>query len=212
MIKSPGFFLCFDDQYIDEWYKWLDFFDSNKMKATFYIANLGSISPSQWEKTREIRNRGHTIGCHGFRHARAGATIKRIGCEQFCEEEIFQSLRKFSEEAIGGIRHYCYPWGGRTEESDKCLLEIFDTLRIGRCKVYTKSEMLKARLIGSGDYGKQAESKYSGHEGRLNEIIRDKSFVNFHMHEPVKHRIEYLASFGKTNGINFYPMSALDRK
>lgn len=64
MIEGPGIFLYFDDRIIDEWYEWLNFFDSNHMKVTFFLSNLELISSSQWEKVREFQKRGHTIGCH----------------------------------------------------------------------------------------------------------------------------------------------------
>lgn len=211
MIEGPGVFLCFDDQHIDEWHEWLDFFDEKRMEVTFYLAFLEEINNSQWSKVRRFQEHGHAIACHGLTHLRAGPAVKEMGCQGYLEKEIYPCLSIFESHEIHDVKHFACPRGNNNPDSNSCLLGIFDTLRIGGGRTYARNEILKVRLVGSADFGKNPDVKYCGGEGYLNEIIKGKSFANFHMHNPVKHRLEYLADFGKNKGIKFYSMKELDK-
>jgi len=211
MIEGPGVFLCFDDQHIDEWYEWINFFDDKRMEVTFYLTNLKDIDNSQWSRVHQFQEHGHTIACHGLDHLCADSTVKELGCQGYLEKEIYPCFSIFKNHGIHDVKHFAYPRGNHTPKSDSCLFDIFDTLRIGGCRIYARHEILKVRLIGSADFGKNVDVKYSGHEGRLEEIVKGKSFVNFHMHNPIKHRLKYLADYGRNKGIKFHSMKELNR-
>lgn len=208
-LNAPGLFLCFDDHYIDRWYDYRDFFDSHNMKVTFFISTIAAVlKVENWSgKIRELMARGHTIGCHGLNHIRAGYTVDTIGCEKFLESEIYPWIEIMEKEGIKNIQHYCYPYGNRSEKSDECLLKIFRTVRRGGRSRYTLEEMKRERIIGSGDFGKHDKSQFCGHESFIKGCVQNNLFGNFHMHKPVKHRLEWVS---KLKGVNFYPMGALD--
>lgn len=209
-LKAPAVFLCFDDCHIDEWYHSIGYFDHHNMKVTFYLSDIAGIRLINhgWEKVHELEVHGHTIGYHGMNHLRAGNMIAEEGCEVFMAREIIVGLNILKDEGFEDIRHYCYPYGNRTEESDKCLLTVFDTLRQGGRKMYTLGEIKEARLIQSAHYQKKLGIK-NLHEGVLRQLIERKCFKALYMHNIIQHRLDFLTSL-KT--LNFLPMSVLDRE
>lgn len=209
-LKGPAVFLCFDDCHIDEWYRSIGFFDHHNMKVTFYLSDIAGIRLINhgWEKVRELQAHGHTIAYHGMNHLRAGNLIAEEGCEVFFAREIIVGMNILLEEGFEDIRHYCYPYGNRTPESDKCLLTVFDTLRQGGRKIYTQEEMKQARLIRTAHYQKKPSIK-NLHEPMLNELIKRGHFIALYMHNIIQHRLDFLTSL---KGLNFLPMSTLDRK
>lgn len=209
-LKGPAVFLCFDDCHIDEWYSNIAYFDHHNMKATFYLSDIAGIRliSHGWDKVRELQSHGHTIAYHGLNHLRAGNMIAEESCEAFMAREIIVGMDILIDEGFKDVRHYCYPYGNRTEESDKCLLTIFDTLRQGGRKMYTLDEIKETRLIRTAHYQKKPGIK-NLHEGLLRQLIERKCFIALYMHICVQYRLDFLASL---KGLNFLPMSALDRE
>lgn len=211
MIEVPAVLLCFDDLHIDTWHDYLHFFDKHHMKATFYLSNINDIKDIGWEKLREIRTHGHTIAFHGLNHLRAGTTVDGKGCKAFVAKEIRPGLEILKKEGFDNIRHYCYPYGNCNETSDKCLLGYFDTLRKGGRESYSPEQMANVRIFVSLDFGKFSERKFCGHEGFLKLAMVQRRIVSFHMHKPVRHRLEYLVEHGKKYDLKFHPLEILNR-
>lgn len=213
MIEGPAVLLCFDDCHIGAWHNYLRFFDDHNMKVTFYVSGIAGIRliDHGWDKLRELHAHSHTIAYHGMNHLRAGTTVDKEGCEIFMAREVWVGLEILKEEGFDNIQHYCYPYGNRTEASDKCLLKRFATIRKGGREAYSPEQIKRIRIFGSSDFGKFPEQKLCGHERFLELAMAQRRIVSFYMHKPVKHRLEYLANFGRHNGVNFYSMKELDR-
>lgn len=212
MIKAPAVLLCFDDCHIGAWHDYLQFFDDHQMKVTFYLSDIAGIRLKNhgWEKLQELRSHGHTIAYHGLNHLRAGTTVDKEGCEAFMAREVWAGLEILKEEGFDNVRHYCYPYGNCNEASDKCLLECFDTLRKGGRESYSLEQMRNIKVFASSDFGKFSERKLCGHEGFLESAMVQRRIVSFHMHIPVRHRLEYIFEHGKRHGLKFYPLEILN--
>lgn len=211
MIKMPAVFLSFDDCHIREWHATLPLLEENGIKATFYLSNISDIDNTGWKALQKIRDADHVIAYHGLNHLRAGASVIRDGCEAYLKYEIYPGLEILDKKGFRNIRHFSYPRGNRTRESNICLFEIFDTLRIGGRELYTTASMANARLIKSLNFGKFPERKMCGHEGLLALAGRTGKAVFFYMHEPVAHRLQYMGEFAKQNGLNFHTMEELNK-
>lgn len=207
MIELPAIFLSFDDKHIIEWTKYLTFFPDNNMKVTFYVSYFVNIKLEEWNLIRLMQTEGHTIAHHGYNHDRAGEIVSDHGCQKLMNLEVAPVDDLFETQDILKAQHYSYPYGNGTEKSDRCLLRRFSTLRYGGRARYAEKALRQTRIFKAANFGKRANEKFCGHEGWVDKAIEDKMAIFLYMHQPVKHRLEWLAS----KNVNFYPMSVLDR-
>lgn len=210
-LKAPGLFLCFDDRFIDEWHSYIKYFDDKNIKATFYVSDLARVinDPKRIDKLDELQAHGHTIGCHGLNHVRAGFTIDKVGWKTFYECDILPWLNIMKSYGFNNIQHYSYPMGNRTEESDRYLLSIFQTLRQGGRAVYPIEQIRKIRVIRGALYEKHSDMALSGLEHYFEHLIKQKAIGCVYTHHVLKPRLDWLASL---KGLNFLPMSVLDKE
>lgn len=209
-LKTPAMLLCFDDCHIGEWHNYIKFFDDHNMKVTFYVSEIAGIRliDHGWDKLHELQAHGHTIAYHGMNHLRAGQIIGEEGCEAFMAREIWTGLRILKEEGFDNIQHYCYPYGNRTETSDRCLWKIFRTLRRGGRPFYFSIEQIRReRLIGTKHFGKGIDGVDDGYKRLIKGAIQSNSVICGYMHYPMPRRLEMLASFKQ---LHFLPISVLD--
>lgn len=205
-IKMPAVFLCFDDIHIKEWYACREQFFKYDMTVTFYVTQFARLDEHDWALLSELQADGHTIGFHGLNHMRAGDAVSRLGCSAYMQLEILPGLKEMKDRGFNP-QHFCYPRGNHNDESDRCLLSTFSTLRTGGTKLYSMAELKAQRIFMALNFGKWERQKYCGHEAHLSKIKADHKAVFFYMHRPVMHRLEYLGTF---RDMNFYPMSALE--
>jgi len=208
-FKTPAMLLCFDDCYIGEWHNYLQFFDDHNMKVTFYISGIAGIRliDPGGDKLRELQAHGHTIAYHGMHHLRAGNMVEEEGCEAFMAREIWAGLKILKKEGFDNIQHYCYPYGNHTEMSDRCLCQVFRTLRRGGRQWYAIDEIKQERLIATKHFGKRADNIPCGYEPFIEITIRNNAILCGYMHRPMPNRLEWL---GNIKQLHFLPMSVLD--
>lgn len=217
-IKIPAVFLSFDDCHLAEWHEVLPLFEKYNVRVTFYISYVEDIDESGWRMIGGMRKAGHTIGYHGLRHGRAGNMVKDIGCESYLKKEIGSGLKVFKRRGFDNIRHFSYPYGNRTEDSDKCLLTVFDTLRMGGVYFYVPASLDKETLIHSMSFGARAAKKF----GQFQRAMQQNKIICTYMHRPkgkivpaMSHPMEYwleeILKFGRKKGATFYPMEVLNR-
>lgn len=93
------------------------------------VPNAENIfKPLSVDKIIEIKNLGHTIGMHGFKHENfAKLSAKEI------RKSINQGKSFFDELGIK-VNHFAYPFGGKKSfniESNKIIKEYFDYIHLG---------------------------------------------------------------------------------
>ena len=222
-IKTPAIFLSFDDSWIDIWHESLPFFEEYDIKATFYLSfgvNEGkvntpySMTDIRWERLKEIHDSGHTIGFHTVGHERVDTTIRKIGGAQYCQKEIYPGLETMGKHGIIP-RHFAYPYGRWSEESNKCLLAVFDTLRgsvipqeADLMRLYDTRDLSNLRIFTALDILYDFFPEY------LNRLTKEKKIGFFHAHRTapwIQGKLRAIFKMGQAHGINFYPMSMLDR-
>lgn len=124
----PGIALTFDDNYVDNWYKYIDVFDSLKVKATFYISNFNKLSQAQISKLRDLQNRGHEIAFHSTSHQNFVKYLDHHKCDYLISEEITKGIELMNREGFYP-QTFAYPYGSHTDALDKILLKYFKSVR-----------------------------------------------------------------------------------
>ncbi len=133
-----GVVLTFDDNYVDDWYKYLPLLDSFGVKATFYVSHYPMLSRQQKNKLKIIQQRGHEIGFHTTRHANLVNMIKNKTLQEVMEKEVKQGLDSMKNDGIYP-KNFAYPFGQHNEVLDAAMLSLFRSIRL---------------LNGTNDYSK----------------------------------------------------------
>jgi peptidoglycan/xylan/chitin deacetylase (PgdA/CDA1 family) len=226
-IKVPAIFLSFDDWWEREWVKYLPILANNNVKATFYPCirkNLGmpildseekikdAIRPVFWPSLKEIQAQGHTIGFHSVNHLKLSFLIKSIGPQNLMKTEIHPGLKIFSENGFKP-KHFAYPFGNYSPETNDALLKYFLTVRTivpleipSMMRTYSVKDIQKTRVFIAYDL------KYPGWQNALDSVFKKQGIGFFFTHNPYDSisELNELFYLAKKHGANFYPMSELE--
>lgn len=127
-ITEPGIALTFDDDYVDNWYKYLPLFDSLGVKATFYISSYHNLSASQVKKLEEISQHGNEIAYHTTNHINIAKYLENHSEQELLQNEIYPDLIKMQQDGFNPVV-FAYPYGSHNNETDKFLKPYFKSLR-----------------------------------------------------------------------------------
>lgn len=127
-ITEPGIALTFDDDYIDNWYKYLPLFDSLHVKATFYISAYHNLSALQIVKLNAIRQHGNEIGYHTTTHINIAKYLEHHTAQELFSTEIYPDLIKMQQAGFNPVV-FAYPYGSHNHETDVLLWPYFKSLR-----------------------------------------------------------------------------------
>ncbi|MCL2214122.1 MAG: polysaccharide deacetylase family protein [Treponema sp.] len=114
---NAGLLLSFDDDYMDTWEQYLDFFDDYGAKVTFFI--IGEYNPF----CTIALNRGHDIGFHTLSHL----DLRQLSGTDFYLETI-ESVQSFRQEGIP-VSSLAFPYGFSEAWMYDVLLEYYSVLR-----------------------------------------------------------------------------------
>lgn len=209
-------YLSFDDCHIKEWFSYRDWFIDNRVFATFYVSNLKTITDPEWGKLQLLKQDGHCIAFHSTNHRRAGLTgvpeddpmrhNRRLANEvfyrtwsEYLEHEILWGVRFMRERGLEP-HHFAYPWGNSNGMTDTELLQVFVTLRNGGKGYYATKP--SGRIVTAMLWGKYPKQLRCGHEGTLM-LLNQHYYLFPYLHEPVAHRLQYLADAAKLHNAEF---------
>ena len=125
-MRKGGIALTFDDDRIDNWFKYLPFFDSTGIKATFYICKYHLLSPDQKNKLRILKNHGHEIAYHTTNHNNMVEYVVKNHhtLNELISNEIEYDLNKMERDGFYPTT-FAYPYGAHTGELDHLLLKRY---------------------------------------------------------------------------------------
>lgn len=123
-----GIALTFDDNYINNWYSYINLFDSFGVKATFFISNYNKLTPDQIIKLKALRDHGHEIAFHSTNHPNFLKYVDTAGINNLFEREIKKGLRLMNKDGFYPTT-FAYPYGSHNDIIDKLLLTQFKSIR-----------------------------------------------------------------------------------
>lgn len=123
-----GIALTFDDNYIDNWYPYIDLFDSLGVKATFYISKYNKLNAAQKNKLQQIKDHGHEIAFHSTNHVNFLKYVDSTNVDRLMNEEITHGLHLLNKDGFYPTT-FAYPYGKHNDLLDKLLLQRFKSVR-----------------------------------------------------------------------------------
>ena len=198
--------LAFDDNHVQDWGKLIPFLDKHNIMATFYLAFCDTYTKEDWDIINKLIERHHIIGSHGLNHLRAGVCdltqserenlrkpVHQLNWIWFLKNEIEENNELIYKNTGWVVKHYSYPMGNRTDNSDKILLGYFNSIKRGGGGVYLAGKF--PRVFGSLAFDKRASQPECGHE-KTAINIKDGEVFCCYMHRPIYSRLEFLVSLG----------------
>jgi peptidoglycan/xylan/chitin deacetylase (PgdA/CDA1 family) len=126
--RTGGLALSFDDAHVDDWWALRDTFDRYGAKVTFFVTRYGGWDDEMKAKLRDLRSDGHSVQAHSVNHLRAPEYVTEYGLAAYVEDEALPSIDALVADGYPVI-DYAYPFGARTGELDRALLEHVQRLR-----------------------------------------------------------------------------------
>ena len=124
----PGLALSFDDTSIAAWHDQLPLFAQYGAHVTFFVSRYTHLTDAEHAELHELANDGDAIEPHTVLHLRAPEYVEQRGVEAYLDEEFQPSLDVLLAEGYQPTT-FAYPFGSRTDETDRALLGRIQLLR-----------------------------------------------------------------------------------
>lgn len=125
---GPGIALSFDDTSVDAWYAMRPQFQAVGARITFFVSRYAALRPEQQAKLHELAADGHVIEAHSVLHLRAPEYVEDHGLAAYIDEEVVPSIERMRSDGFP-VTSFAYPFGARTHEIDRAILEHVAILR-----------------------------------------------------------------------------------
>jgi hypothetical protein len=125
---SYGLAYSFDDRDIVGWHALLPLFRYYGARVTFFISAFHTIEAADMQLLRDIAADGHDIEYHSTFHSNAETAAAELGTQGYIENDILPDLAMMRDAGFNP-RAFAYPYGARTSDTDRALLEIMPLLR-----------------------------------------------------------------------------------
>jgi Polysaccharide deacetylase len=125
---GPGLALSFDDASVAAWYDLRSLFDRYGAHVTFFISRYARITDNERAMVKQLAADGHAIEAHTVNHLNAPSYVEEHGMTRYLDDEVLPSIEVLQADGYE-VSAFAYPFGARTEEIDKELLEHIPVLR-----------------------------------------------------------------------------------
>jgi len=123
-----GIVLTFDDNFVDQWYSFLNLNQRYGAKGTFYVCYPDQFTEEQLRKLMDLQAANNEIGYHTLNHINSVQYVQENSLENFIAAEILSGV-DFLQEKGFHIQSFAYPYGVGNREIDRELLKYFKNLR-----------------------------------------------------------------------------------
>jgi peptidoglycan-N-acetylglucosamine deacetylase len=222
-MENGKIVLSFDDNSVDNWFRYLPLLDSLGIRATFYISAYHKLSENQKRKLKTISAHGHEIAYHTTNHRDLEKLYTSYSMHTMLAEEIQPDLVMMRKDGFA-CENFAYPYGQHDYLLDRQLLVYFKSVRaVSRPKTINTSytattgcnQILHARSIDNDCKINDTEI-----EDMVKTAGEKKCAVLFYGHEinnPAYKRnvparvLRFLAATAKKYGLSFVTTNAIIR-
>jgi hypothetical protein len=127
-VTGPGLAFAFDDDSVDLWTAGRGTFAEYDARLTFFITRYDLLQPDQRDEIRQLAADGHDIEPHTARHLRGPEVVESEGLDAYMDQEVLPSMTRLQNDGYT-ISAFAYPFGARTDETDRAVLKHVPILR-----------------------------------------------------------------------------------
>lgn len=231
-IKKGGVLLTFDDYAnIDSWHNMIDVFSEFDAKVTFFINAPDEISNIQWKLLGELTERGHIVGCHGWRHEKAVDYCSTHSLKAWLKNEVFPAQKILQDKGFKSTS-FAYPCSQNNQMTDDALSQYFNHSRTGSSlkegqrfceldEIFIPVKKIADRFLLPGRSIDRIND-LSQIEGALERVARQSEIVVFYSHRIgteeegknnrnliTKDNLVKIIKITKEHNLNFYTFNDL---
>jgi hypothetical protein len=126
---KPGIALAFDDNAPDQWFMVRDLLAQHSAKVTFFVARYTQMTPLGHEELQMLWGDGHDVEPHTVNHLHGPAYVAQYGIDAYMNNEVLPSFQVLEDAGYPSAAAFAYPFGDRTPEMDKALLQVVGKVR-----------------------------------------------------------------------------------
>lgn len=126
--SGPGLALSFDDTSVRAWYDLRSLFDRYGARVTFFISRYADLYDNEKAMVKQLAADGHDIEAHTVNHLNGPEYVEEHGMTAYLFDEVLPSIDVLRADGYE-VSAFAYPFGARTDEIDKELLEHIPVLR-----------------------------------------------------------------------------------
>jgi peptidoglycan/xylan/chitin deacetylase (PgdA/CDA1 family) len=121
--------LSLDDQDIDAWTALRPMFAAHQVRATFFVTRYYLFTDLGRAELHQLAADGHDIEAHTVNHLRAPDYVTDRGLEAWLDTDALPSISALSDDGFPPPVAFAYPFGARTDETDRAMLDHVAVLR-----------------------------------------------------------------------------------
>ncbi len=224
-----GICICFDDEYIDEWYSIRPILQKYNAKATFFLCDFDLYTPAQIQELTTLKSDGDELGCHTLRHQDALVYLTNHTMAQYIASEITPAITAMDAKGMHPT-DFAYPYGSYSDALDTALTPYFSHVRI--TSDYNDPEAPDDPSIAMAWYNFNNETVLGAigmdnifnvsmdqYYGLMNTVKGNKSVLILYGHETIEStasdyitppsRLDAILKYAVDNNLTFYTMSDL---
>jgi peptidoglycan/xylan/chitin deacetylase (PgdA/CDA1 family) len=126
--RFPGLALSFDDTSVAAWTQTEPMFAQYGARITFFVSRYQEWTADERAQLRGLAAAGHAIEPHSVLHLRAPYYVEQHGLSAYVADEFQPSVDRLVADGYPATT-FAYPFGARTDELDRALLERVTILR-----------------------------------------------------------------------------------
>ena len=119
--RYPGLLLSFDDTSVDAWVAARPLFQQYGARVTFFVSRFAHLSAEQRAGLHLLAGDGDAIEAHTVQHLRGPEYVAARGLDAYLADEVQPSIDVLVAEGFD-VRAFAYPFGARTDETDRAIL------------------------------------------------------------------------------------------
>jgi peptidoglycan/xylan/chitin deacetylase (PgdA/CDA1 family) len=126
--RRGGVLFSFDDAFVEHWFDGRELWNRYGAHLTFFVSRYDHVKPEQRAQLHMLFDDGHAVEAHGLKHERASDFVMENGLHAYISDELLPELDLLRADGFHPTV-FAYPFGARTGELDRAILEHFDRVR-----------------------------------------------------------------------------------
>jgi peptidoglycan/xylan/chitin deacetylase (PgdA/CDA1 family) len=119
---------AFDDDHVDAWMEGRPTYAKYGVHLTLFVTRYARLQDSERADLKLLASEGHDIEPHSVSHQRGPLYVEEHGLAAYMDDEVGPSIDLLIGDGYD-LTTYAYPFGARTDETDREILKRVTQLR-----------------------------------------------------------------------------------
>ena len=127
-FQTPGIALSLDDTSVGAWLDMQPLLAQYNARVTYFVSRYKFLNDTEKGDVAQLAAAGNDVEAHSVLHLRAPEYVEEHGLQAYVDDEFQASVDALRADGFP-IAAYAYPFGARSDELDRALLQHVQVLR-----------------------------------------------------------------------------------